>query len=423
MNVVRHPMQARVVDEPNRTATPLELLFDLTFVAAVAQLAVRLAHETAAGHVATAIGPFLMVFFAVWWAWMNFTWFASAYDCDDVPYRLMTFVQMGGVVVLAAGTGRAFEDGDYTAVTIGYLVMRLGLLALWLRAAAQHPAGRRTSLRYVSGIAVLQILWLARLPLGDHLAVTTFLVLAVLELLVPPWAERRGPTSWHPHHIAERYSLFAIILLGESVLAVTTAIVAVVETAAELGLVTVSAAGLVVVAALWWLYFAVPSATGLAARREWSFAWGYGHYAVFAALAALAAGLEVVVAASAGHAAGLPEWGAVAALAVPGRGGPDRAGPAADSRARSHATGGPGHRSRPARPRRRRRRRRVARLAPGGVPGGDDARRRRGGPRSGGACRPVPDRLTVAPGRREPLLGRRRPVRRPTGRGRFPSGA
>jgi low temperature requirement protein LtrA len=260
-------MRAREVEEPHRTSTPLELLFDLTFVVAVGQAAGRLAHATLAGHGASAIGPFLMVFFAIWWAWMNFTWFASAYDTDDVPYRLAAFVQIGGVLVLAAGAGRAF-DGDYTAVTLGYLIMRVGLLSLWLRAAVQHVEGRPTALRYAAGIAVLEVLWLARLTAGEHGALTTFLVLVVLELLVPVWAERAGPTNWHPLHIAERYSLFAIILLGESVLAATNAVVAVVERTAGADLAMVSASSLVIVAALWWLCFASSAGEGLQARRD-----------------------------------------------------------------------------------------------------------------------------------------------------------
>ncbi|MDF1605446.1 low temperature requirement protein A [Nocardioides sp. YIM 152315] len=264
-------MSARTVDEANRTATPMELLFDLTFVAAVAQLAARLAHATVDGHAPSAVAPFLMVFFAIWWAWMSFTWFASAYDCDDVPYRLAAFVQMGGVLVLAAGTGRAFDRGDYTAVTLGYLIMRVGLLGLWIRAAVQHPEGRGASVRYAGGVAALEVLWVARLALGEHAAGATFLALVVLELLVPVWSERHGPTSWHPHHIAERYALFTIILLGESVFASTTAVVAFVEHAADPELVAVSVSSLAIVAALWWLYFAVPAGAGLEAHRQWSF--------------------------------------------------------------------------------------------------------------------------------------------------------
>ncbi|MDF1602031.1 low temperature requirement protein A [Nocardioides sp. YIM 152315] len=314
---MRRVMGARAVDEANRTATPLELLFDLTFVAAVAQVAGRLAHATIDGEGRAALGPFLMVFFATWWAWMNFTWFASAYDNDDVTYRLAAFVQMSGVLVLAAGTGLAFDQGEYIAVTSGYVIMRVGLLGLWLRAAYEHPAGRSTSLRYAGGLTVLTALWLARLSLDGHAAVTTFLILATCELLVPIWAERRGPTSWHPHHIAERYSLFTIILLGESVFAATTAVVAVLETSAGPALFAVSASSLVIVFALWWLYFAVPAGAALQAHRRWSFVWGYGHYIPFAALASLGAGLEVAVAASADHAPHLSSQGAVAAVAGP----------------------------------------------------------------------------------------------------------
>ena len=98
----------RPVDEEHRVATPLELLFDLTFVVAVAQVAAELAHGIAEDHVGDGLLGYLMVFFAIWWAWMNFTWFASAYDTDDVPYRLLTLVQMAGVLVLAAGIPDAF---------------------------------------------------------------------------------------------------------------------------------------------------------------------------------------------------------------------------------------------------------------------------------------------------------------------------
>ena len=203
---VRRVMCARAVDEPHRTATPLELLFDLTFVVAIAQLTGRLAHAIALGEVSSAVGPFLLVFFAIWWAWMNFTWFASAYDCDDAAYRLAAFVQMGGVLVLAAGIGPAFDHGDQTAVTVGYLIMRLGLVSLWVRAAIQHPRGRATASRFAVGVAVLEVLWIARLGLGDHFATPSHVVLVGLELLVPIWAQtaRGDQLASAPHRGALR---------------------------------------------------------------------------------------------------------------------------------------------------------------------------------------------------------------------------
>src|SRR6478752_2597122 len=155
----RVPMTGRPVDEEHRVATPLELLFDLTFVVAVAQVAAELAHGIADDQVGDSVLGFVMVFFAIWWAWMNFTWFASAYDADDVPYRLLTLLNIAGVLVLAAGVPAAF-DGDFTVVTIGYCVMRVALVVQWLRAAAGDPEGRQVAHRYAIGVAVVQTGWI-----------------------------------------------------------------------------------------------------------------------------------------------------------------------------------------------------------------------------------------------------------------------
>ncbi|MFF2052371.1 low temperature requirement protein A [Leifsonia sp. NPDC058194] len=299
----RIPMSGRSTDERHRVSSPLELLFDLTFVVAIAQVAAQLAHAAEQGHALDKLGPYLMVFFAIWWAWMNFTWFASAYDTDDVPYRLMTLLQMGGVLVLAAGVPAAFESSDFTAIIVGYLIMRLALVGQWVRAAVEHPDGRATAVRYACGIAAVQVLWVAWgfLPVGVR--PWLFLLGVVLELAVPLWAERPGTTSWHPHHIAERYGLFTIIVLGESVSASAIGVQkALAAHGVSAALVAIAVAGLVLLFALWWLYFLEPAAEGLAENREKSFFWGYGHYFVFAALAALGAGLEVAVQAGAEHA-------------------------------------------------------------------------------------------------------------------------
>jgi low temperature requirement protein LtrA len=123
-------MRPRDPDEPHRVATPLELLFDLCFVVAVAQASAHLHHGLSDARWGEAILGYALVFFAIWWAWMNFTWFASAYDVDDAPYRLAVLVQIAGVLVLAAGVPRAFEQRDFHVATAGYAIMRIGLVAL-----------------------------------------------------------------------------------------------------------------------------------------------------------------------------------------------------------------------------------------------------------------------------------------------------
>jgi low temperature requirement protein LtrA len=294
-------MTARPIDEAHRSATPLELLFDLTSVVAVAAVTAEFAHSIADGH--PAVIEFLQVFFSIWWAWMNFTWFASSYDTDDVIYRLLTMLQMAGVLVLAASVPAAAAASDFSAVPFGYLIMRIGLAALWLRAGYEDPDRRRTAFRYASGILTLNLGWILALLL-TQLALWLFVVLVVLELAVPRWAERERATTWHPHHIAERYGLFVIILLGESVLAASRGV----QKALAAGDISnlfllVSGAGLVLLFALWWLYFLHPAGHGLSERRAASYRWGYGHFFLFAALAAVGAGLEVAVEEAAHHTA------------------------------------------------------------------------------------------------------------------------
>jgi low temperature requirement protein LtrA len=289
------PMRARRPDEEHRASTPLELLFDLCFVVAVAQDAAALHHAVAENHLGTGVLGYLTVFFAIWWAWMNFSWFATAFDCDDVPYRLTTLVQIAGGLVLAAGVPAAFDRADFTVITWGYVIMRLAMVAQWLRAASGDPEHRPTALAYAAGITVVQIGWLLRLLLPDGLLLPAFLVLVVAELAVPALAERRGSPVWHAEHIAERYGLFTLIVLGESVLSATIALeAAFAESGHPVGLVTLGVAGLVILFAMWWIYFEQPAHERLTSLKA-SLRWGYGHYLVFASAAATGAGLAVAV--------------------------------------------------------------------------------------------------------------------------------
>ncbi|MEV7403610.1 low temperature requirement protein A [Streptomyces sp. NPDC091267] len=295
------PMVARLADEQHRTATMLELFFDLCFVTAVAQASTAFEHELAEGRIGHGVLGYAMVFFAIWWAWMNFTWFASAYDTDDVPYRLLTLVQITGALVLAAGATEALQHEDFTVITWGYVIMRLAMVTQWLRAARSDPERRRSCLRYAVGIFVVQIGWVVRLSLPEDTGLATFAVLVLAEIAVPVWAERAATTTWHPHHIAERYGLFTLIVLGESITAATGAVRVALDTHAPLGdLAALVVGGILTVFALWWLYFA-QSAPELLTTLRVALLWGYGHYFVFASAAAVGAGLALNVAHATGH--------------------------------------------------------------------------------------------------------------------------
>lgn len=249
-------------------STPLELLFDLVF--------------------------------AIWWAWLNYTWFASAYAVDDVLFRLLTFVIMGGALTLAAGVPGFFADGQSGVLVAGYAIMRVGMAALWLRAARHDPQRRSIALTYAVGILLVQLLWIARLLVVDPTwVVVTFLVGVVLELSVPFVAERRAHTPFHPEHVAERYGLLTIIVLGEVVLATVLAT----QTALagggggegrSPGLVLLVVGAFLVVLSLWWLYFRREH-VDLVEHRHGVWVFGYSHYLVYASVAAVGAALAAAV--------------------------------------------------------------------------------------------------------------------------------
>lgn len=319
-------MTGRDPHERGRVATPLELLFDLVFVVAISQAASQFAHLLAEGHVGAAIGGFAFAMYAVLWAWINYAWFASAFDTDDWVHRLVTMVQMVGVTLIGLGLPAVFHslDADHGidngVVVVGYVVMRVAMLFHWLRAARQAPQCAATCRAYVWTIGIAQIGWIATalLPLTTAQAALAAVVLLAIELGGPYLAEtRHGGTPWHAHHIAERYSLLAIIALGEGIVGTVASLSAVVEVQGwTVDAVLVVVAGMGLTFGMWWVYFLISAGDVLHARRERSFKWGYGSMVVFAAIAATGAGLDVAGLAIA-HKAHIGTVAVVLSLAVP----------------------------------------------------------------------------------------------------------
>ncbi|KAJ3378494.1 hypothetical protein HDU80_002837, partial [Chytriomyces hyalinus] len=229
LDAVHTPMVARDPAEAHRASTPLELLFDLTMVVAVATVSAEFDHYIIeGGSVGPAVVRFCFSFMSIWIAWLGFVWFGTGYDVDDALFRLGTLGQMVGVLVIANGIPTSFKKFDYAQLTYGFVIMRVFYIFLFrLRAAYQHRATRAKNLKYAGLTFLLQLGWVGRLylPQTDAWIVTTFTLLGVCELIVPFVAENGSSTNapFHPHHVAERYGLFTIIVLGEVILSVSNA--------------------------------------------------------------------------------------------------------------------------------------------------------------------------------------------------------
>jgi low temperature requirement protein LtrA len=155
-------------------------------------------------------------------------------------------------------------------------------------------------------------------PLVVSAAIALGVVLVLIEMLGPVLAERQaGGTPWHAQHIAERYSLFAIIALGEGVVGTVAALSAVIERRGwTLDAVLIGIAGIGLTFGMWWAYFLLPSGDSLQRHRDRAPVWGYVQMLIVTSIVATGAGLHVA-AFFIEHNARITVVGAVLVVAVP----------------------------------------------------------------------------------------------------------
>ena len=283
--LLKQPFLARDNNEKGRVATPLELFYDLIFVVAIAKLATSFHHAISNNDISHGTISYLTMFLMIWWAWTGYTWFASAYGNNSNVFKIATLWQMVGALIIASGVKKGFH-GDYTLILIGYIVIRISAIYLWIQAAKSNPLLRMNAYRYALGIFLCQIAWIvwwyASLnPLG-------IIFLWICEFFVPYYAESsRQLSPYHPKHIEERYGLLAIIVLGETILASINGISALSEHF-SIDLLLVNIGTVLTIFGAWWIYFMVEINDKLYEKNS-TFLWGYSHYFVFASLAAMGA--------------------------------------------------------------------------------------------------------------------------------------
>ena len=287
------PLPARNPNESHRPATQLELFFDLVSVIAIAAATAGLHHAISEGHGLENLPIFIFLFTSIWWAWMNFTWFASAFDNDGPVYRLLVMLIMCGELVFAGGAGHIFESHDFSWGLLGWCIMRIGMAALWLRASA-NPQYRVTTLRYAGGIMFAQACWIAYYFITRDASPALFYGLAavcfLVEFSVPVFAEKAKDTPFHRHHMIERYGLLTIISLGEIMLAISMGFGQLYGEHPSWTPVSTAISALLIVFSLFWLYFEEREHLP---KREFNtvFIWGYGHLFIFGSLAVTGAAI------------------------------------------------------------------------------------------------------------------------------------
>ncbi|MCX4028708.1 low temperature requirement protein A [Endozoicomonas sp. SM1973] len=292
MKKILPPLHPRDPKEAHRAATQLELFFDLVSVIAIAALTASFHHALSEGHGLEKLPNFLLIFVSIWWVWMNYTWFSSAFDNGDATFRIFSFLIITGELIFTAGVPYVFKTLDFSFTLLGWIIMRLGMALLWLRAALASHRVKPVALRYLFGILLAQTLW-TLLYFSIEPGTSLFLALAcgifALEFLVPIVAEQAGNTPWHRHHIVERYGLLHIIVLGEVLLSISFMFRGLFEDGMGVNTIIAALSALTIVFVIWWLYF-IETAHLKSSKPSDQFIWSYIHVFLFVSTSILGAG-------------------------------------------------------------------------------------------------------------------------------------
>ena len=275
--------------------TPLELFFDLTLVFAITQVTVMLADDPTWGGVFRG----MLVLAALWWAWTAYAWLTSTMDVDEGGIRLVVLGSMAAMFGVALAVPGAFGD-DAVLFGVAYFLVRL--LHLVLSAiVARDDADRRSALRRFGPTALIgaSLLVLAGFLDGD-VRIAVWLVALAIDYLGPLAIGAGGGWRVAPEHFAERHGLIVLIALGESIIAIGLGAGLELDT----GVIVAATLGIVVVSALWWLYFDVAAiiarrrlvqATGMELHRLALHAYSYLHLPMIAGIVLFALGLKTTV--------------------------------------------------------------------------------------------------------------------------------
>jgi low temperature requirement protein LtrA len=281
-------------DEPTEEheVTPLELFFDLVFVFAITQVTSLLADDPSWGGVLRG----MLVLTALWWAWSGYAWLTSTTDVDEGGVRLTTLAAMGAMLFVALSVPGAFGD-DALIFGAAYLVVRILHLVLYSTVSRDDPALRGALLRITPTETLGALLILLAASFEGDTRIALWIAALAIDYVGPLVVG--GGRGWRiaPEHFAERHGLVILIALGESIIAIGVG--AGLELAA--GVIVAAALGIVVVSALWWLYFDVAAiiartrlirARGDAQARLALDSYSYLHLPMVAGIVLFALGLE-----------------------------------------------------------------------------------------------------------------------------------
>jgi low temperature requirement protein LtrA len=288
LRLLRPPRLRTLEDADHRHASYLELFFDLVFVVAIAQLS----HELVLDHSLHGFAVFGALYLPVFIAWQGFTIYADRFDTDDVVFRLGILAGMLAILALAVQVPEA-AAGHGTGFAVAYVVLRSLTIALYARAYVHVPAARPLIVRYGVGYSLGVSLWIVSLAVDAPERYVLWGIALTWEYALPWLARALFPSiPVHSSHVPERFALFTIVVLGESVLAVALGVAG---RDWALSAAVIAVLGFAAAAAIWWMYFGHGVEFSLERSANGILVFAYAHIPLFAALTAVGAGIALAI--------------------------------------------------------------------------------------------------------------------------------
>jgi low temperature requirement protein LtrA len=274
-----------------RRVTWAELFFDLVFVAAVAQVGAPLAEHYSFAEV----GRYAFLLLVIWWAWNGYAVYATRFDADAGAQRLLTLAQMAAVIFMAANAEQRLDSTSSAGFAAAYAVMRLVLVGQYLHAAT-IPAARRLALEYGTGYCIAALIWLTSALVDPPLRYGCWALALTIDVATAALVARHTrQLPPHASHLPERFGLFTLILLGESIVTTMKGIQSQPVWTAPAAATAFGGIGLIFF--FWWVYFDaadVPAHRHVRSRREVLIfeVWNYAHLPLYLGLALTGVGVE-----------------------------------------------------------------------------------------------------------------------------------
>jgi low temperature requirement protein LtrA len=286
------PPQLRLGEdsEAERRATWLELFYDLVFVVAIAQLAHNLNEDVSL----SGFFGFVALFIPVWWSWIGAAFYVNRFDTDGVGQRLLTALQMLAVGALAVNVHHGLGESS-AGFALAYAAVRAVLVMEYLWAGRHVTAARSLTRRYARGFGTAAAIWFVSAFVPMPFRFGLWAVGLAIDFATPISAgQLHAQLAPNSAHLPERFGLFTLIVLGETVVAVVNGVA---EQPWNFQSAMAAALGFGIAFSFWWVYFDNLDASAIQAAKTAGRVniyqlWLYAHLLLVIGLTATGVGIE-----------------------------------------------------------------------------------------------------------------------------------